>query len=289
MAIPGMPPRARLAGSLGIASRLAKSALEIPPGFSKVAAVSHHSDHQADHTPEAIRARLREGARQAYLKDSVFGAIDGTVTTFAVVSSIAGAGLPSGLVVILGVANLLADGFSMASGNFLGTRAENQASRRTRREEAFEIEHYPEGEREEIRQIFAAKGFSGDTLEQVVRVITADRARWIDVMLQEEHGIHHTQPVASKAAIATFLAFLLIGTIPLVAYLVDLAAPGKIEDPFAVAALMTGVAFALVGAVKAHVVGQPKWLGAIETLAVGALASGLAYGIGYLLRPFAEF
>lgn len=251
--------------------------------------MTHHRDHLAEHTPEAIRSRLESGTRQGYLKDSVFGAIDGTVTTFAVVSSVAGAGLPSGLVVILGVANLLADGFSMASGNFLGTRAENQASRRTRREEELEIEAHPDGEREEIRQIYAAKGFSGDDLENVVEVITADRARWVEVMLQEEHGIQPTQPAAWKAAGATFFAFLCVGTIPLVAYLVDLVAPGSISDPFMVAAWMTGVAFVLVGAVKAYVVGQRTWLGALETLVVGALASGMAYGIGYLLRPYVEF
>ena len=250
--------------------------------------MTHHRDHHAEHTPEAIRERIEGGTRQAYLKDSVFGAIDGTVTTFAIVSSVAGAGLSSGLVVILGLANLLGDGFSMASGNFLGTRAENQASRRTRREEEWEIDVYPEGEREEVRQIFAAKGLSGETLEHVVEVITADRERWIKVMMQEEHGIQANQPVAWKAAVATFFAFLLVGTIPLMAYLVDLMAPSAVGQPFLVAGGMTAVAFILIGAFKAHVVGQRMWLGAFETLVVGALASGMAYAIGYLLRPYVE-
>ncbi len=93
--------------------------------------MSHHQDHEAEHTPAAIRRRLEARPSQDYLKDSIYGAIDGAVTTFAVVSSVAGAGLSSGIVIILGLANLLADGFSMASGNFLGTRAENQAALRT--------------------------------------------------------------------------------------------------------------------------------------------------------------
>lgn len=251
--------------------------------------MSHHSNHEEDHTPEAIRRRLTGGVSQGFLKDSIFGAIDGAVTTFAVVSSVAGAGLPAGLVIILGAANLIADGFSMASGNFLGTHAENQAANRTRREEEREIEIHPEGEREEIRQIFASKGFSGETLENIVQVITADKQRWVNTMLQEEHGIHSDRPAAWKAAVATFAAFLIVGAVPLIAYLIDLARPGLIPNPFGAACLLTMVSFALIGALKARVVGQNTLAGIVETIAVGALASGMAYGIGYLLRPFAEF
>lgn len=250
--------------------------------------MSHHPEHAADHTPEAIKQRLSEGVSQGYLKDSVYGAIDGAVTTFAVVSSVAGAGLPSGIVIILGLANLLADGFSMASGNFLGTRAENQAAEKARREEELEVEQHPEGEREEIRQIFARKGFEGDTLDQVVDVITADKSRWVRIMLQEEHGIGPDRPQALRAALATFVSFLLIGAIPLVAYFIDLTSPGAIERPFAVACGLTAISFALIGGLKARVVGQRQITGILETLSIGALASGLAYGIGYLLRPFSE-
>lgn len=251
--------------------------------------MSHHSNHDEDHTPDAIRERLTKGISQGFLKDSIFGAIDGAVTTFAVVSSVAGAGLPAGLVIILGAANLIADGFSMASGNFLGTHAENQAANRTRREEEREIELHPDGEREEIRQIFAAKGFSGETLEQIVEVITSDKQRWVDTMLQEEHGIHPDQPTAWKAAIAMFLAFILVGAVPLIAYFIDLARPGLIPNPFVAACLLTMISFGIVGALKARVVGQKTLMGVVETISVGALASGMAYGVGYLLRPFAEF
>ncbi len=87
---------------------------------------------EAGHTPEAIQARL--DAAHSDLRDFIFGAIDGTVTTFAVVSSVSGAGLAAGVLIILGVANLVADGFSMGISNFLGTRAEQQQRGRTRRE-----------------------------------------------------------------------------------------------------------------------------------------------------------
>lgn len=247
--------------------------------------MGHHQDHEAEHTPEAIRRRLAASGSQGFLKDSIFGAIDGAVTTFAVVSSVAGAGLSSGIVIILGLANLIADGFSMAAGNFLGTRAENQAARKARREEREEIERHPEGEREEIRQIYARKGFAGDLLEEIVRGITSDKTIWLETMLHEEHGITRDRPSPIKAAIATFLAFLLIGGIPLVSYGIDLADPTILAHPFAPACLLTGIAFFAIGALKSRFVDQHWFLGGLETLGVGALAAGMAYAIGYLLSP----
>ena len=250
--------------------------------------MSHHSDHEAEHTPEAIRRRLAAESRQGFLKDSIYGAIDGAVTTFAVISSAAGAGLSSGIVVVLGLANLLADGFSMAMGNFSGTRAENQATLKARKEEELEIEEYPEGEREEIRQIFAAKGFEGEVLDEIVAVITADRDRWLDTMMQEEHGQAGPLPAAWKAAGATFIAFLVIGSIPLLPFLIDLGGAGLLGNPFWPACLLTGLAFFAVGAVKGRVVDQHWALGGAETLGIGALAAGMAYAVGALLRPLAD-
>lgn len=250
--------------------------------------MSHHADHEAEHTPEAIRERLASESRQGFLKDSIYGAIDGAVTTFAVMSSAAGAGLSSGIVIVMGLANLLADGFSMAAGNFSGTRAENQATKKARREEAEEIERHPEGEREEVRQIFAAKGFEGEVLDNIVEVITSDKERWLDTMMQEEHGQSGDLPSAWKAAVATFVAFLLIGAVPLAAYLVDLAQPELMANPFWPACLLTGLAFFAIGAVKSRFVDQHWALGGFETLGIGALAAGMAYGVGALLRPLAD-
>lgn len=77
-----------------------------------------------EHTPEAIARRLEQAPRKSALRDWTYGGIDGTVTTFAVVSGVVGAGLPIRTILILGLANVVADGFSMAASNYLGTRAE---------------------------------------------------------------------------------------------------------------------------------------------------------------------
>ncbi len=240
------------------------------------------------HTPEAISQRLSTGPRQTYLKDMVFGAIDGSITTFAIVSGVAGAGLSSGVVIVLGLANLLADGFSMAASNFLGTRAENAYRRFMREREAAEVETYPEGEREEIRQIFAMKGLEGRALDDLVTTVTANPKLWVDTMLQEEHGLNPEDTNAWWSAIATFIAFLLAGALPLVAFVINWFVPGAIEDAFFFSAGITLVGFAVVGVAKGHFTDGRYFLSLVETLVVGAIAAGLAFGVGYGLQALVE-
>ena len=220
-------------------------------------------DLHAMHTPDRVSERLEAGTPQSYLKDLVYGGIDGTITTFAVVPGVVGASLDTGIVVILGLANLLADGFSMAVSNFLGTRAERQFLHKMRLEEQEEIRLIPEGEREEIRQIYAHKGFEGELLEQVVEVITSDEKVWVDTMLQVEHGLLLEGPEPGRAAWFTFVAFLW-------------------------SSLATAGTFAAIGVFKARVVGTSRIMAGIETVAVGGAAAVLAYGVGWLLRGIAD-
>lgn len=217
----------------------------------------------------------------------MYGAIDGAVTTFAIVAGVAGADLSDSVIVILGFANLFADGFSMAASNFLGTRAEQQRRERARREEERQIAQIPKGEREEIRQIFAAKGFAGDDLDRVVDVITADPQVWVETMMTEElgYGADNSEPLRSAGA--TFLAFVTVGFLPLAVFVVDAVTPGEIAEPFAWSAAMTAIAFLAVGGLKARFVDQPAWRSGVETMAVGGAAAALAFGVGVALQGVA--
>ena len=199
----------------------------------------------------------------------MLGAIDGTVTTFAVVAGAAGAGLEHYVVIILGSANLLADGFSMAASNYLGTKADEQVVDRLRKIEAQHIELVPDGEREEIRQIFAAKGFQGEILEEVVKVITKDRKRWIDTMLTDEFGVQIERVSAVRAGVATFSAFVVAGAVPLLPYFLPLDLTKTAI--FATSAAATAATFFAVGVAKGRVVHHPLLRSGIETLAVGGI------------------
>jgi VIT1/CCC1 family predicted Fe2+/Mn2+ transporter len=242
-------------------------------------------EHQ--HTPEAVRLRLAEVGSQSYLGDLVFGAIDGTVTTFAVVAGTAGAGLASGVAIVLGFANLLADGFSMAAGNYLSTRSEAQLVERVRRMEERHIDQIPDGEREEIRQIFAAKGIQGDVLNEVVHAITQDRRRWVDTMVREEFGLQVKPRSPWRAAGATFVAFGIAGFVPLAPLLLPFA--WITQNSFALSSIATALTFFLIGTIKGRVVERSTWQSGLETLLVGGSAAVLAYLVGLWLRGFGEF
>ena len=239
---------------------------------------------RASHTPAAIQDRLRAGRSHTYVRDFVFGAVDGIVTTFAVVSGVAGAGLPSGVVIILGVANLVGDGFSMAASNYLGTRADRQVVKRARAIEEEHVSKYPDGEREEIRQIFRGKGLEGDNLEQMVALVTSDRKHWIDTMIHEEYGLNPEGPIPWRAAAMTFAAFVLFGALPLLSFLYEFFAPARPGSPYWTSSFVTGVAFFVVGAIKGRVVEQKRYRAGAETFIVGGLAAVLAYLVGVILK-----
>lgn len=232
------------------------------------------------HSREAIAQRIGS-VRHNYVRDWIYGGVDGAVTTFAVVSGVAGAELSASIVLILGFANLAADGFSMAASNFLGTRAEIDDQKRLAAIEYKHIEEAPEGEREEIRQIYREKGFEGEELEKAVELITSDKDRWVQTMLVEEYGLPAEVRSPWLAAGSTFSAFIICGLVPLVPYLIGW------DSSFLVACIMTGITFFLIGSFKS-VWSTHSWLrSGAETLFIGALAAGLAYGIGVLLKDIA--
>ncbi len=243
-------------------------------------------DLHREHTPDAVAGRLDRGPAASYARELVYGAVDGAVTTFAVVAGARGATLSTSIVIVLGMANLLADGFSMAVGNYLGVRTTDERRRRLRVEELRHIDRVPEGEREEIRQIYAAKGFTGADLERVVEVVTEDRERWVQTMLVEEHGLAPTTPDPRRTAAATFGAFCAAGLLPLLPYLIDAVAmwPG---EPFVASAIATGLAFLLIGAARGALAGLSRTKLALQTLAIGGAAAAIAFGVGYLLRDLA--
>lgn len=220
---------------------------------------------------------------QDYLGEFVYGGIDGSVTTFAVVAGAAGANLESHVVIILGFANLIADGFAMSVGSYLSTKSEQENYDKHKAVEYWEVDNLPEKEREEIREIYEAKGFEGELLEQVVDKITEDRDRWVDVMMKEELEMSEETKSPMAMGGVTFLSFLLFGFIPLITYVVDYFG-GWEGDLFLVSSILTGLTFALIGTLKA-LVNQTKVLRSIlETLFLGGAAATLAYYVGDVLE-----
>lgn len=233
------------------------------------------------HRPAIIRRRLSAKPGDSHLADAVLGGIDGCVTTFAVVAGAAGGGLPNTVIVVLGFANLVADGFSMAASNYLSVKSRREEVLKTRRQEEDHIARIPQGEREEIRQIFRNKGFRGGVLEKVVDVITRDDELWIRTMLTEEHGLQIEGRGPLRAGAATFAAFVAVGLMPLLPFLTPGLAAGR---ELGASGAVTALAFLAIGALKGAVLRAPLIRSGLETLAVGGAAAGLAYAAGSVLR-----
>ena len=182
----------------------------------------------------------------------------------------------------LSACNLFADGFSMAASNFLGTRAEHEDWKRL---EAIEYRHLdlaPEGEREEVRQIFKNKGFAGEDLTRLVDLITSDRTRWVRTMLTEEYGLPQKVRSPWLAALATFSAFLACGIVPLLPYVMGLT------SPLTLSIVMTGAVFFGIGSAKSRWSTSVWWRSGLSTFGVGAIAAGLAFSVGLLLRQLTQ-
>lgn len=139
----------------------------------------------------------------------------------------------------------------------------------------------PDGEREEIRQIYRAKGFEGQTLEVIVETISSDEELWINTMLAEEHGVQLRTPSPVRAALVTFAAFCAVGLVPLIPYLVPELSTSML---FPISAGATAGAFFLIGLAKGYYLEQAILRGGLETLAMGGAAATLAYVVGAWLR-----
>ena len=219
-----------------------------------------------------------------YFDDFIYGSIDGAVTTFAIVAGVVGAGLSPGIVLILGFANLFADGFSMAASNYQASKARNEFVAMKRKQEEWEIENLEDQERNEIRDIYKAKGFKDELLEEVVRIITSKKKVWVDTMMKEELGlIENKDPVTSS--VSTFVGFNVIGLIPLIPFVVFMIMGVELNsEAFVYSTVSVMTAFFLVGVIKGKIVKKSMMRSGLNTLVIGGIAATVAYGIGYGLN-----
>jgi VIT1/CCC1 family predicted Fe2+/Mn2+ transporter len=220
---------------------------------------------------------------QDYLGEFVYGGIDGSVTTFAVVAGAAGAGLDSAVIIILGFANLFADGFAMSIGAYLSSKSEKDNYNKHKKIEYWEIEHMREKEIEEVRDIYSDKGFDGDLLEQIVQVIIADDDRWVDVMMKEELGMLESTKSPVKIGAITFISFVILGFVPLLIYVLDYIKKQDL-NLLVWSSVLTLFAFGLIGYLKGVVNHKNKWLSTVSTILMGIAAALVAYFVGDFLE-----
>jgi len=222
-----------------------------------------------------------------WLPDFVYGGIDGSVTTFAVVAAVEGATLPIGVILILGIANLLADGFSMASSKYLSDRTEQEQYKKLYQAELKHIKSDFRNKDESLDKIITNYGFKGADLNVAKRVFQSNPEALVDLIMRNEHHMIEEGIEPKKGAVATFISFILIGLIPLLAYILNPILNLEGSQIFITTVIATLTAMFVVGAIKSKFTDQHWGISGLETMLLGGFAAGISFAVGYLLQSIA--
>jgi vacuolar iron transporter family protein len=219
------------------------------------------------HTPKAIAEASEQhgGAGSQYLGEMVYGGLDGIITTFAVVSGVA-------------------DGFSMATGAYLSTKSEHEYYRKEWEREAYEVEHFPDGERAELQEVYVSRGYTDEEARQLVDIQSRQPDRWVKAMMIDELGMMEDESNPLINGLVTFGSFVIAGAVPLIVYLLGLAFPISPDMAFPISIASSGLALFALGAAKVMVTKLNPIRSGLEMLIVGGLAAGVAYVVGALLK-----
>ncbi|MEK7126790.1 MAG: VIT1/CCC1 transporter family protein [Patescibacteria group bacterium] len=222
-----------------------------------------------------------------YVADFVYGGIDGAVTTFAVVAGVVGAELSLPIILILGFANLFADGFSMSVGKYLSEKTMLEQYNKIRSIEFRHLKEKEKKERSEVVEILTDYGFKGNDLERAAEIITSNPEAWVDIMMKNEFNVADENINPIKGAIATFISFIVVGFIPLLGYTGKAFLPFTDNQVFIFSAILTLVALFVVGAVKSKFSLRNWFVSGLETALIGGFAALIAYLIGFFLKGIA--
>ncbi len=237
-----------------------------------------HSQHVKEH-----HGTEEHNDTGSFIRSAVYGGLDGIITTFAIVSGVAGAQLNAGIILILGFSNLIADGISMAVGDYLSTKSEQEYHQQEKAREEWEVENYFSGEKKEMEKIYVKKGYSQEDAKKIIELLAKNKPAFVDRMMVDELGIVENKENPVRNGAITFGSFALFGFVPLFAFVCAWAFNWFVNEVFIVSIILTAITMFTLGALKVRVTGR-NWLkSGMEMLLLGGVAAGVAYGVGALL------
>lgn len=222
-----------------------------------------------------------------YFKEVIYGGIDGIVTTFAVVAGFAGASISNDtttqisflIVLLFGLANLFADAASMGLGNFLSVRSEKDLYNAERRKEQDRVQVNPDDRKEVTIQLMQEKGFSSEDAQTLAGIYKHNEEYWLDFLMTNDRDMSDPRGENEMfTGLATFLAFMIFGAVPLIPFM--LQSSGDPKTAFLFSAAGTFAALILLGLLKWRVVGDRLTASLFEVVMVGGTAAVLAYLVG---------
>ena len=209
------------------------------------------------------------------IREVVFGANDGLVSNVALVAGLAGGTSDTGIIVLGGVAGLVAGAISMALGAYVSTKSEGEFRDSEQAREYWEVEHMREQEISETRRIFRLKGITGPLLDEVVEVISRDHEQWVKLMMTEELGFPDKPPHPILSAVIMGVSFAIAAAFPVAPYL-RLEGTSALVTSFG----FTGVALFAVGGWRASLSGGNALRKGAEMVVLAAVAVAVAYFVG---------
>jgi VIT1/CCC1 family predicted Fe2+/Mn2+ transporter len=248
-----------------------------------------HHDQRLKEIEEHVITEHRQSPVAAYLKEVIYGGIDGIITTFAVVAGFSGAALTNEIttqlsfmvVLLFGLANLFADAVSMGLGNFLAVRSDQSQYCSIRAKERREMLENHERELEETTAILIDKGFSQEDARTLAQIYSTNEKYWLDFMMNHELNIPDpTDDNPAYTGFATFVSFIFFGFIPLIPFVFL-----RSLDPqslFILASVGVFTALILLGILKWKIIGAKLWSSLFEVLLIGGVAAGIAFFVGSL-------
>lgn len=269
--------RARLVS--GLMRRLSPRTLRPVLAAMKVRGMSLYTSplpHRMPLNVDEIGQRHQASGAGNTLRAAVFGVNDGLVSNAALILGVAGATADNDVVLLTGVAGLLAGALSMAAGEYVSVRSQREMFEYQIGLEREELEQYPEEEAAELALIYAAKGVPRDEAETLARRLLRDPARALDTLAREELGLNPDELGSpGKAATASFTAFAAGALIPLFPFTFT-----AMPQPLAISIALTGIALFCVGAALSLFTGRRAMFGGLRMLAIGSLAGAATYFIG---------
>lgn len=239
--------------------------------------------HDNRHNQSSKEMHKTEGGM---LKPVIFGGLDGILTSFAIVAGAAGGNAGTGVVLVLGFSNIFADALSMGVGEFLSSKAENEWILSERRREQWEMENYPEGEVQEMIDIYESRGMSREDAKLVITTMAKYQDFFVNVMMSEELELQVPEDdylkENMKEGLIMFMSFAFFGSLPLLGYVIFPTVFGHLDEQslFAAACVVTGIVLFFMGCVKSNFSTTHWFWSGTETLLLGGVCATVAYTIG---------
>jgi vacuolar iron transporter family protein len=231
--------------------------------------------------PGPIAAEQRTGSKSGALRAAIFGANDGMVSNLSLIMGVSGAGVSNKVVVLAGVAGLLAGAFSMGAGEYISMRVQREVFERLIHLEAHEIGSDAEAERQELALIYERKGISKDLAERLSVELMRDPDVALQTHAREELGLDPEAGLGSPwaAAGSSFVTFSAGAFVPLIPFLFGSGTSAVIAS-----AALALVALFAIGAGMSYLTGRPVPVSGLRMMLIGAGAAVITYGVGKLLN-----